>query len=177
MYFGSSERSESHCLLGHRYYTPCTGIGNGARRSIYAIVNERTIRVALSLTAWSDLAWFVASSKHKQTERDKDRRSYIVLYCMVLSKYVLLASCASFEGLTFLSYAYLSWKKKATYVDGVYSEGSSLQWSSALSGWISSRTFSKTVVAQNLLFIAILIAFSGVPLTPLVGFRTLSCSL
>ena len=42
-------------------YTPCTGIGNFACHPIYAIVKERLIRVALSLAAWSDLAWFVAS--------------------------------------------------------------------------------------------------------------------
>ena len=62
-----------------------------------------------------------------QTQQDDNKQSYIVLYWVVLRGMFKFASCASFEGLTSFGYAYLSWKEKATYVDGVYSEGSGLQ--------------------------------------------------
>ena len=108
----------------------------------YTIVKVQSIRVAFSLAA----CHLVCRLKEKRT--DRPILLQIVLCFVVHSNFLLHSS--SFEWLTFPDCANLSWKEKATYVDGVYSEGTGLQLSSELLGWINSRTQGRTLVVSSL---------------------------
>ena len=107
----------------HRYIL-CTGIGNGARRSICIIGTAWCVLWSLwphEMTL-PDFSPPRSMSRLYETMVTNVIQFLIVLFCCT-SK---LVSRGSFGWLTFSGLAYLSWKGKATYVDGAYSEGKSL---------------------------------------------------
>ena len=120
------------------------------------------MRVMVSLAAWNDLAWFVASSKHIKTLRSNNDQSHTVFNRVVFSLYVKLDSLG---WQIFSGFAYLAWKTKATYVDANYSEG---KCNNSLSDRIDSWKIA--MCTKKNIFVVMLESLIGVPLTPLIDF-------